>query len=101
MEMVEANLTQSSGIAGGTSHSNESSISVSDNSKTSKKSGKLSKKCKGTVLRRILKKLHLQKKQFKRIDKIFVAEKQEIENEEAVDPYLVKQPMYQEEQFHD
>ena len=32
----------------------------------------------------------MQKKQFKHIDKIFMAEKQSPENEDPVDPYIVR-----------
>jgi hypothetical protein len=77
-----------------TGTSNDSSLTSSQHSKTSKKSGK-TLKCnkKNHALRKILRKLHLQKKQFKRIEKIFVAEKTDrtaLEEEEAVDPYMLR-----------
>jgi hypothetical protein len=71
--------------------SNESSEGSSTVSVRSKRSGKGSKRHHNAVLRKILKKIKKQQKQYKKIDKIFLAEKQNrdlIETPE--DPYIQK-----------
>jgi len=75
--------------------SNDSSMTISDCSSKSRKSQKNGKKLtKNHVLKKILKKLQMQKKQFKRMDKIFVAEKQSLDGEEACDPYILRPKQY-------
>lgn len=79
--------------------SNESSSVLSSYSKTSKRSGKTSKKHSSAALKKILKKIKQQQKQFKKIEKIFLAEKQVRDNSQTpVDPYMVTSARQQETQ---